>query len=259
MENDISTALEVWEKLDLPGLQKKLDVQSLEVFSTQTSSLESRYLPCLTLRKRLAEQTREFKKIAAPESVDFKGLLKLYQNEIDSINKRSKGAETAFLNLYKLLAEVPDPTVTLRKALSQAESVQEIKSLKQDNSKLKDSLQILKDQADADRGTQNEADELREKLHDLESMLETKAQDKAAELTNELRSEMEEKIKMYKDTEYSLNRQLNQTKDQFASLQSNQEFAQATTLTDHFSMLYRLTSFRREHYVKASGIGFDLV
>jgi homeobox protein cut-like len=32
-----------------------------------------------------------------------------YQAEIDKISKRSKISESAFLNLYKLLAEVPDP------------------------------------------------------------------------------------------------------------------------------------------------------
>lgn len=32
-----------------------------------------------------------------------------YQTEIDNLTKRSKIAENAFLNVYKLLAEAPDP------------------------------------------------------------------------------------------------------------------------------------------------------
>lgn len=32
-----------------------------------------------------------------------------YQTEIDNLTKRSKSAENAFLNVYKLLAEAPDP------------------------------------------------------------------------------------------------------------------------------------------------------
>ena len=58
--------------------------------------------------------------------------------------------------------------------------------------------------------------------------------DKVAELTADLKNDMEERIKIYKETEYSLNRQLNQIKDQFTSLQSNQEFAQATSNTEHY-------------------------
>ena len=32
-----------------------------------------------------------------------------YQQEIDALTKRSKVAESAFLNVYKVLAEAPDP------------------------------------------------------------------------------------------------------------------------------------------------------
>ena len=32
-----------------------------------------------------------------------------YQTEIDNLTRRSKVAESAFLNVYKLLAEAPDP------------------------------------------------------------------------------------------------------------------------------------------------------
>lgn len=32
-----------------------------------------------------------------------------YQGEIDALTRRSKSAENAFLNVYKLLAEAPDP------------------------------------------------------------------------------------------------------------------------------------------------------
>lgn len=32
-----------------------------------------------------------------------------YQTEIDSLTKRSKASENAFLNVYKVLAEAPDP------------------------------------------------------------------------------------------------------------------------------------------------------
>ena len=34
---------------------------------------------------------------------------KAYQTEIDNLTRRSKVAESAFLNVYKLLAEAPDP------------------------------------------------------------------------------------------------------------------------------------------------------
>ena len=70
--------------------------------------------------------------------------------------------------------------------------------------------------------------------------------DKVVELTADLKNDMEERIKIYKETEYSLNRQLNQIKDQFTSLQSNQEFAQATSHTDHYGILFLNIFFLHE-------------
>ena len=35
--------------------------------------------------------------------------LTAYQSEIDNLTKRSKTAENAFLSVYKVLAEAPDP------------------------------------------------------------------------------------------------------------------------------------------------------
>ncbi len=60
--------------------------------------------------------------------------------------------------------------------------------------------------------------------------------EKAAEMTKDLKADMDERIRNFKETEYSLNRQLNQIKDQFTALQTNQELAHALSPnTDHFS------------------------
>lgn len=40
-----------------------------------------------------------------------------YQTEIDNLTKRSKSAESAFLNLYKVLADAPDPYPLLEVAV----------------------------------------------------------------------------------------------------------------------------------------------
>ena len=43
-----------------------------------------------------------------------------YQTEIDNLTKRSKSAENAFLNVYKVLAEAPDPYPLLEAAVVRA-------------------------------------------------------------------------------------------------------------------------------------------
>jgi len=106
MEDSYQSAIKIWEQINLVELQKTLDEQGLKIINNQKESLAS--------RKQLAEQTRDFKRLSNDEKlIKFKTLLKAYQNEIDNITKRSKVSETAFLNVYKLLLEAPDPSALL--------------------------------------------------------------------------------------------------------------------------------------------------
>lgn len=101
---------------------------------------------------------------------DFKGLLKEYQNgtwacslitlqEIDNINKRSKSAEIAFLNLYKgafysvvmmpnriplVFADVPDPAIYFQAAMENEEKINQVQALADENKKLRDELDSSK-------------------------------------------------------------------------------------------------------------------
>jgi hypothetical protein len=90
----------------------------------------------ILLTSGYSEHSVEFKKIPDDEKLNsFKGLLKglhilflgdllssansgpAYQTEIDSLTKRSKVSENAFLNVYKVLAEAPDPYPLLEAAV----------------------------------------------------------------------------------------------------------------------------------------------
>ncbi|KAJ3324599.1 camp-dependent protein kinase catalytic subunit [Boothiomyces sp. JEL0866] len=201
-------AIDSWKAVNLTELQKQLDVQSLAVFQTQSSSLDS--------RKKLAEQTREFKKIPNPDQQQIKVLLKEYQNEIDSINKRSKNAESAFLNLYKIFAEVADPYPILLELKNNSEQKNQLEELKIENRKLYKQIDDFTEKLANEK--KNEA-----QITELKEQLESKVNEKVAELTMELKGEFDERIKIYKENEHSLNRQLGHLKDQMTSLKSNQE------------------------------------
>ena len=67
-----------------------------------------------------------------------------YQQEIDNLTKRSKVAESAFLNVYKVLAEAPDPYPLLEAAVEQtitsetnASLTTEVNALKAEVARLK--------------------------------------------------------------------------------------------------------------------------
>ncbi|KAH9250466.1 hypothetical protein BASA81_011753 [Batrachochytrium salamandrivorans] len=62
-----------WEKVGLPQLQRELDSQGLSIIENQNQSTSS--------RKRLADLTKEFKKIPDEDKLsEIKILLKAYQS-----------------------------------------------------------------------------------------------------------------------------------------------------------------------------------
>jgi homeobox protein cut-like len=79
-----------------------LDEQGLKIAENQETSQKN--------RRKLAENTRDFKKASPDEKLGlFNSLLKSYQEEVDNLTKRAKFGENAFLNIYQKLYEAPDP------------------------------------------------------------------------------------------------------------------------------------------------------
>lgn len=79
-----------------------MDEQGLKIAENQETSQKN--------RRKLAENTRDFKKASPDEKLSlFNSLLRSYQEEVDNLTKRAKFGENAFLNIYQKLYEAPDP------------------------------------------------------------------------------------------------------------------------------------------------------
>ncbi|CAM9628987.1 unnamed protein product [Pylaiella littoralis] len=102
-----------WEEVGLSNLRPSLDEQALAIAEHQESSLES--------RRALAAQAKSFRGSVEAEvgaTSDMRAasgaLVRAFKGEIDALTTRSRFAEGAFLALYKLLREAPDPAVTVQ-------------------------------------------------------------------------------------------------------------------------------------------------
>ncbi|TPX71793.1 hypothetical protein SpCBS45565_g00954 [Spizellomyces sp. 'palustris'] len=183
--------------------------------------------------KRIHRLAIDFKKIPDGEKIkELKGLLKAYQSEIDVITRRSKTAETAFLNLYKLLAEAPDPASLFETVSAQTAQLTELHSLQLANQQLRDELSQTKEQLAGMKKEEGGMATLKARLTRYEAMLDDMVNEKVTQKEAEMKVAMDEKIRIYKETEYSLQRQLSQLKDQMTSLQTTHEVTQAR-LVDH--------------------------
>jgi homeobox protein cut-like len=122
---DFSSSLFVWREVNLPALQHSLETLCPTLVNCQKDALLS--------RKKLAEQTREFKKLNSEGQTEaIKPLLKSYQTEIDSLTKRAKSAENAVLSVRDRLQTASDPYPILEAVLVSSEDHECRSTVKQD-------------------------------------------------------------------------------------------------------------------------------
>ncbi|KAF5322540.1 hypothetical protein D9619_001570 [Psilocybe cf. subviscida] len=225
VETNFSAALATWKDVNISELQKTLDKQGVELVDNQKESLVG--------RKALAEKTKEFKKIPDEEKLQaFKGLLKAYQTEIDGLTKRSKVSDNAFLHVYKVLAEVPDPYPLLEAAVDQAVKVAEAMEQESELQRLRDENMELKKRVNDFSSVESSKKKLETKVEQLEQKMDTLIQEKVLQKANELTATYDEKLRNYEDREQDLQRQLSLTKTQLRDLRVSNETNQAK-LFDH--------------------------
>ncbi|KAJ3093798.1 hypothetical protein HK100_006409, partial [Physocladia obscura] len=150
-----------------------------------------------------------------------------YQQEIDSITKRSKTAESAFLALYKHLAEAPDPAPLLA-ALSNHPTIEsELVFANAEVERLKNEVSSLEKEMRDNRIGDMELGRLKTRLASYEVKFDEMVAEKVLAKEIELKAAADEKIRIFKETEYALQRQLNFAKDQLFQLQSTHDVTQA--------------------------------
>ncbi|KAJ3294066.1 hypothetical protein HDU79_011503 [Rhizoclosmatium sp. JEL0117] len=223
----IQAALRAWTTINLAVLQKQLDIQGLEIVENQKESNRS--------KKELSDKTKEFRKMSDEEKLkEFKSLLKAYQQEIDSIAKRSKTAEAAFLSLYKHLAEAPDPAPLIASLSNHPQLEQELNVANEELKVLKATIAGMERDVASGKASEGVVGSLKSRLANYEAKLDEMVSEKVLAKEIEIKQATDEKIRIYKETEYSLQRQLNLLKDQLSTLQSSHDVTQAK-LVDYSS------------------------
>lgn len=212
-QNAFHNALQSWKEIDLPSLQRKLDEQGIELKSEQKASLTS--------RKNLASKTKEFKKLEDEAKLtEMKPLLKLYQNEIDSMHSKQKKVESFFFGFYRVIAEAPDPKPLLELYLDAVSELNEVGQLKQEVTELKEKLakkadyEVLKQRLL--QSEQELAALLSTKLRAKEDELQSLMQEKETNWANK-EKQHQEQIASYKLTIEELKTTMEVTKLQLSS------------------------------------------
>lgn len=203
--NSFTGALQTWTQIDLPSLQKKLDNQGLELKEDQSNSLLS--------RKNLATKTKEFKKFPDEEKLDqFKGLLKLYQNEIDSLTNKKKNVEGYFFGFYRLIAEAPDPRPLLELSLDAVVESSESDNLRKEVAKLNEELSKKADY-----------DQLKQRLLRSEQKSAELLSSKLSAKEDEFKALIDEKESNWLEKEKNFENQVREAKTKMEELRTSKE------------------------------------
>jgi homeobox protein cut-like len=109
---EIKSLHSTWQELNLDPKRTAWDATALELGSVEEKFAAS--------RKQLALVTKDFRASEASVQLTKIGsVVKAYQTEVDQLTRRAKNAESACIGMYKLLYEVPDPTLVLSAYVSE--------------------------------------------------------------------------------------------------------------------------------------------
>lgn len=197
-----SHALEVWSKADLTALQKDLDTNVIEVKEKENASLES--------RKFLASETKQFKKLEENEKLtQVNKIIKKYQQEVDSLTKRSKFSEQILFDVYSKLSEAPDPKPLLQSSIDKLSKIDDSRLLSEKLSTLEDQLAKYADY-----------ESVKSRLLDLEQNSAVTLAKRLSAKEQELNSSWEEKQRNWKERESELNKQIESLQTNNKALES---------------------------------------
>ncbi|GLT71379.1 hypothetical protein SLA2020_434050 [Shorea laevis] len=206
-----------WKDFDLEKEKVVLDEQGLRIAENQENSQKN--------RRKLAENTRDFKKASAEEKLNlFNSLLKGYQEEVDNLTKRAKFGENAFLNIYQKLYEAPDPYPLLA---SIAEQDLKLSELESENRKMKLELEEFRTEATHLKNQQATIRRLEERNRQLEQQMEEKVKEIVEMKQRSLAEENQKTLEVLKEREQLLQDQLRQAKESVSNMQKLHELAQS--------------------------------
>ncbi|XP_073890718.1 protein CASP isoform X23 [Macaca fascicularis] len=207
-----------------PGIKRELDATATVLANRQDESEQS--------RKRLIEQSREFKKNTP---------------EIDALSKRSKEAEAAFLNVYKRLIDVPDPVPALDLGQQLQLKVQRLHDIETENQKLRETLEEYNKEFAEVKNQEVTIKALKEKIREYEQTLKNQAETIALEKEQKLQNDFAEKERKLQETQMSTTSKLEEAEHKVQSLQTALE----KTRTELFDLK---TKYDEETTAKADEI-----
>eukprot|EP00047_Mylnosiga_fluctuans_P021623 m.107027 g.107027 ORF g.107027 m.107027 type:complete len:649 (+) comp8964_c0_seq1:1835-3781(+) len=206
-------AIEFWRSLDLPAVQKDLDRDAEEIGKRREESEQS--------RKELVEASQAFR-TSASEDVRKKvaGLIKRFQQEVDTLTKRGKGAEAAFLAVYQKLAVAPDPMPLIDAAIVAQTRMAASKELELTNQRLMHTIEEYRTEFADLKNQDVTIARLKDELKKYEDKMEDSVQQRVREKERQLLRSFADKERALQDQQLAMATKLGEAEQIAATLRA---------------------------------------
>eukprot|EP00039_Didymoeca_costata_P030357 m.29170 g.29170 ORF g.29170 m.29170 type:complete len:656 (+) comp8071_c0_seq1:257-2224(+) len=243
----LNKALELWRRADLPGIQKRLDYEAEQISARKDGSDASRRTLIEKTRKFRGEVDDDTKKKVAP-------LMKQFQSEIDSLTKRGKAAEQAFLSVYKQLIDAPDPVALLESALTDQKRSAQNQELELENRRLQATIKEYHAEFAQIKNQEVTIKRLQDKVDDYEKQIENRVQGKAKEVERQLERKFSEREREIQEEALAVAKKLGIAEQQTATMRDALEAAQS----ELFDMKTKYDEDMANHTDETEMVGADL-
>ena len=178
-------------------------------------------------RKQLIELIRTFKKTNSDETRSLVApLLKHFQNEIDSLSKRSKAAEKAFFDIYKKFFDITDPVPTLEYCMESMKNLQKLQDLEIENAQLRETLGDCNHEITEQKERLKQLKDVEEKFRNQENKIDELLEEKISRREQELNNVYEEKAKVIEEDKVRNNQKLAESETKLKQVQNLLDEAQ---------------------------------
>uniref|UniRef100_A0A1I8G3L9 Protein CASP n=1 Tax=Macrostomum lignano TaxID=282301 RepID=A0A1I8G3L9_9PLAT len=216
----VQSVLSAWRGTSFEQVKQELDATAADIASQQDAGDAG--------RKRLVELSREFKAGTAAEvRKAVAPLLKSFQAEVDSLSKRAKQAEAAFLSVYQKLIDLPDPAPAFDHLAGMQKRVQRCSDLEIENKQLRDRLTEYNAEFAEVRNQEVTVKQLRERLRELEESVESRVANCVRDRERQLALDYGEKAKQLSSAQLEAAQRLGEAEQRANQLQSALDTARA--------------------------------
>jgi homeobox protein cut-like len=241
---DASVVLEFWKEFDLDTRRLTLDQNCVDMREMKTSSING--------RKRLNDATKVFRgKTRDEQAGGITELLKLYQEEIDQLSRRSKFSESAFYSLYKSIYDAPNPSISIEGLINMVAATStnqlEIERLRGELAQYDEEFQLLKNQDITIRRLEDQLEEYRGQIED-------KVMEEVFKRTKEVEGQAELRISEVREVQRTSERRLAAVVETMKQAQSSTDRAQTQMFEISSQAEERVGALSSENAILAEGM-----